>query len=121
VDGYAAAVFDILEAGGTPQSEQEERQRPASSATLDDYVGSYDGRPWFGEDLVFRWKDSLAIVSMPTKQPIEDLVQLKHIEGDRFQTVRSDGQAGHEVIFTRDDSGQVTQLSYHRLDLPRLQ
>ena len=119
VDGYAAAVFDILEAGGTPQSGQEES--PASSAGLDDYVGSYDGRPWFGEDIVFRWKDSLAVVSMPTQQPIEDLVQLKHVEGDRFQTVRSDGQAGHEVIFTRDDSGQVTQLSYHRLNLPRLQ
>ncbi|HET6591548.1 MAG TPA: serine hydrolase, partial [Xanthomonadales bacterium] len=107
VDGYAAAVFDILEAGGTPAAGQE--KLPASSAGLDDYVGSYDGRPWFGEDLVFRWKDALAIVSMPTKQPIEDLIQLKRVEGDRFQTVLSNGQAGYEVVFTRDDSGQVTQ------------
>lgn len=118
VDGYAATVFDILDAGGTPQRDQGENASIASS--LDDFIGSYDARPWHGEDLVVRWKDSLALVSLPTRTPVEDLVQLKHVEGDRFRTVRSDGQAGHEVVFRRDDSGQVTHVAYHRVEWPRL-
>jgi CubicO group peptidase (beta-lactamase class C family) len=118
VDGYAATVFDILEAGGTPQASRAESE--GATVNLDDFVGGYDARPWHGEDLVVRWKDGLAIVGMPTSNPLKDLVRLKHVEGDRFQTVRSDGQAGHEVVFTRDDSGQVTHIAYHRVKWPRL-
>ena len=115
VDGYAATIFNILEARGTPDDERGE-----TTPALGDYVGSYDARPWYGEDIVFRWKDSLALVSMPTLQPIRNLVQLKHIDGDRFQVVRDDGQAGHDVVFRRDENDRVTHLSYHRVAWPRL-
>jgi len=118
VDGYAATVFDILEARGTPPTGQED-SAPAIP-NLDDYIGSYDARPWYGEDMVLRWNNSLAILSMPTRTPIKDLVELKHIDGDRFHTIRSDGQNGHEVVFRRDESGRVTHIAYHRVEWPRL-
>jgi len=118
VDGYAATVFEILEAGGTPQAGQDESE--SALANADDYVGSYDARPWSGEDLVVRWNDSLAMVNMPTRTPIEDLVELEHLGGDRFRTIRSDGQPGHEVVFRRDESGRVTHIAYHQLNWPRL-
>ncbi len=112
VDAYAAAIYNIIEAGGAPTG---------VDVNLDwgDYLGSYDARPWDGEDLVFRWKDSLAVVAMPTMDPAGGLTELKHIGGDRFHVVRSDGEAGHQVEFRRDESGQVTHLVYHGVEYPR--
>jgi CubicO group peptidase (beta-lactamase class C family) len=117
VDGYAVRLFDILEAGGTPADTGTAAATPDFSA----YVGSFDARPWSGEDLVFRWENSLAMVSLPTMDPLKDMVKLKHIDGDRFRTVRSDGEAGHEVRFRRDAEGRVSHLEYHALAWPRLE
>ena len=119
VGGYAAIIFDILEAGGGAEADNSDP--PANATDFDAYVGSYDSRPWDGEDMVFRWKDSLAMVTLPTMDPIENMVPLKHVEGDQFHTVRKDEQAGHEVLFRRDESGQVTHIIYHGNHLPKFQ
>ena len=111
VDGLAAGVFDILEAGGTNVD---------STADFREYLGSYDFRPWDGENLVFRWKDGLAMVTLPTTDPLGDMVQLRHIEGDHFRTIRSDKKDGHDVVFTRDESGKVMHVVYHSIDLPKM-
>jgi CubicO group peptidase (beta-lactamase class C family) len=115
VNGYARMVLDILDAGGAPEAEPEN-----TGPNLADYLGSYDVRPWSGEDLVFRWKDGLAIVSLPTMEPLDDMVRLQHVEGDRFHTIRSDEQVGHEVIFTRDEAGQISHLTYHSNPQPKM-
>jgi hypothetical protein len=118
VFGYAAMIFDILEAGGMPEGDESESS--ATNVELDDFVGSYNLSPWDGEEMVFRWKDGLAMVTLPTMDPVKGIVRLKHIEGDRFHTIRSDEEAGHEVVFSRDESGRITHMIYHSKDLPRL-
>jgi hypothetical protein len=52
--------------------------------------------------------------------PVENLVLLKHIGGDRFRTIRSDDQPGHELVFQRDEQGRVSELSYHAVKLPKM-
>lgn len=116
VNSYASTMLDILEANGTNQNAKE-----GAGPDLSDYVGSYDVRPWSGEDMVFKWKDGLAVISLPTMDPLGDLQQLRHVEGDVFRTVRSDEQPGHEVAFIRDESGQVSHLTYHSNPVPRMQ
>ena len=116
VDGYAAVIYDILEAGGMP--EQEEYRSPEDN--LDDYLGSYNSQPWGGEELVFRWAEGLAVVYLPTMNPISEMVRLKRIEGDRFHTIRSDEQPGHEVVFQRDENGRITAMTSHAMSLPKM-
>jgi hypothetical protein len=53
--------------------------------------------------------------------PLKDMVKLRHVEGDRFRTVRSDDTAGHEVSFRRDSEGRVSHLEYHGVSWPRLE
>ena len=118
VDGYAATIFGILDAGGTVEADDDDSSSP--DLNLGDYLGSYDSRPWDGELMVIRWKEGLAVLSLPTMDPIENMVQLKHIDGDRFHTIRSDDEPGHEVAFRRDESGEVTHVIYHSIDLPKL-
>ncbi|MEE4216349.1 MAG: serine hydrolase [Xanthomonadales bacterium] len=114
VDGYAAAIFDIVDGGGTVDDEPQ-------AENLDDYTGSYDLNPWDGEEMVFRWKDGLAVISVPTMSPMDSLTLLKHVAGDRFHTVRDDdGEPGHEVRFVRGDGGEVTHMRVHSMALPRL-
>lgn len=118
VDGYAIKLLDIVTAGGTPADDGS----TAPAVDFSAYVGSFDARPWSGEDLVFQWKDGLALVSLPSMEPLKDMVKLRHVEGDRFRTVRSDDEAGHEVRFRRDAEGRrVSHLEYHRVSWPRLE
>jgi len=117
VYGYAAKIFDILEAGGTSQKKTDIEND--NGIDLKPYIGSYDIRPWGGEDMVFRWKDGLAMVNLPTMDPIANLVRLKHIEGDRFRTIRNDDQDGHEVNFQRNAAGEITHILYHGIKWPK--
>jgi len=114
VDGYAAEVFDLLDAPGAPSSPDQ------VLPNRDDYLGSYDGRPWFGEELVFAWKDGLAMLNLPAADPSAGIVQLIHLEDDHFATRRDDGTRGHDVRFRRDAGGRVSHLEYFQLALPRL-
>ena len=118
VDGYAAKIFDIMEAGGTPEEMPD--AETDTSIDLEPYLGNYDIRPWGGEDMVFRWKGGLAIVNLPTMDPLGNLVRLRHVEGDRFRTIRSDDQDGHEIRFRRDADGKVTHMLVHRVEWPKM-
>ena len=116
VDGYAGVIFDILEADGSVPEDPAE----AETGNLNDYIGSYDLKPWDGENLVFRWKDGLAFVTLPTMDPVGNMTLLKRIEGDRFHTIRSDEQPGYEVLFQRDENGDVSRMASHAMALPRM-
>ncbi|MEJ2399961.1 MAG: serine hydrolase [Xanthomonadales bacterium] len=113
VDGYALAILDILDAAGPGEDD-------APAIDFEDYIGSYDLSPWDGEDLVFRWNGGLAIVSLPNMNPSDAMTRLRHIEGDRFHTIRDNGENGHEIRFLRDESGRVTHMNVHSMDLPRV-
>jgi len=112
VDGYAVAMLDILDAAA-PGDDTE-------PADFDAYLGSYDLSPWDGEDLVFRWNGGLAVVSLPNMSPADSMTLLRHVEGDRFRTIRDNGDDGHEIRFIRDASGRVTHMNVHSLNLPRI-
>lgn len=113
VDGYAAAILDIVDAGGTVEDEPQ-------APNLDDYVGSYDLSPWDGEEQVVRWGAGLAVMTLPTTSPLDSLTELRFVEGDRFHVVRPDGSDGHEIVFRRGPDGRVTHLLEHSLELPRI-
>jgi len=115
VDGYARTMLAILAADGGPGGDSVDPQ-----PDLAEFVGSYDLHPWSGEQLVFAWKDGLATTFLPTMDPLADMVRLKHIEGDRFRTIRSDEELGYEVLFIRDAAGQVSHIKYHSIDLPKM-
>ncbi|MBT8071832.1 MAG: hypothetical protein HKP21_02925 [Xanthomonadales bacterium] len=87
-----------------------------STDSHDQPIGSYDIRPWGGEDMVFCWKGGLAMVNLPTMNLLSNLVRLKHVDADIFRTIRSDDQVGHEVSFRRNASGEVTHILYHGVE-----
>jgi len=78
---------------------------------LAQYVGTYVN-PWGGEIAVLPWKGSLAMLYLPTENPMRGLAELRHIENDVFRRVRKDGELAEPIAFTVED-GQVTRFTRH--------
>jgi len=122
---YAYGVYDLVaEAIKGAASEKDDAGKPAEEKKegpdLTPYVGTYSGQPWGSETAVVRWKGKLALLSLPTDNPLRGLTRLEHDEGDVFYRVRSDGERGEDVIFHRDASGRVTSYSVHGNHSPRV-
>ena len=77
------------------------------------YVGTYDDFPWSGETHVVPWQGSIAMLSLPTNDPVKSLVRLKHMHGDVFRRIRDDEALGEEVFFEIGPNGRVLRLWQH--------
>jgi CubicO group peptidase (beta-lactamase class C family) len=84
------------------------------------FVGSYDEDPWGGESAVVPWKDGLAILWLPTMNPLDDLTRLEHVAGNTFRRIRDDGEPGETYVFIEAGNGRVTGLRYHNNTYPRM-
>jgi len=87
------------------------------------YTGRYSVAPWGGEMAVIPWQDGLAVLDLPTDDPLDSLWEIRHVEANRFRRVRDDGELGEEIVFETDDAGNVTALVQHsnrwvRIDTP---
>lgn len=77
---------------------------------FDRYVGRYVRGMGASETAVVRWKGGIAMLRLPTDDPRGSLTVLRHVEGDTFRRVRSNGELGGEVIFDTDDQGRVIRM-----------
>jgi CubicO group peptidase (beta-lactamase class C family) len=87
---------------------------------LDRYLGTYDYFPWGGEAAVVRWKGGLALLYLPTDDPVQALTRLEHVEGHTFRRVRDDDQPGETVRFEVDAQGRATALVRYENRYPRI-
>jgi CubicO group peptidase (beta-lactamase class C family) len=101
-------------AGGDPD-------RAARGAVdLARYLGTYDAFPWGGETAVVRWKDGLAMLFLPTGNPVRALTRLEHVEGHTFRRIRDDDQPGEPIRFDVDPDGRATALLRFENRYPRV-
>jgi CubicO group peptidase (beta-lactamase class C family) len=85
-------------------------RRGADRPDVGRYLGTYESFPWGGEIAVVRWKDGLAVLSLPTNDPLGDLARLEHVDGHTFRRVRSNDELGEPVTFETDPAGRVTAI-----------
>jgi CubicO group peptidase (beta-lactamase class C family) len=85
---------------------------PRPDPDLTRYLGRYDRA--FGRELhVLRWEGSLALLPLPTANPLGELTKLRRVSEHTFKRVRQDGGLGEEVVFEVDRAGVVTRLRQH--------
>lgn len=85
-----------------------EHEAKKAPAFLAKYEGTY-AQSFGGEVAVLVWEGELAMVSLPTENPIRGLTKLKHMEGDTFRRIRSDKELGEEITFQVVD-GEVLRI-----------
>ena len=106
--GFAQRAYDIV----APAIRQA-NLGPAAGGTFDPALAGYLGRydEWMsGEYHVLAWGDGLALVRLPTDDPVNALVKLKRVGDHRFRRVRADGDLGDEIRFELDPKGVPVRL-----------
>jgi hypothetical protein len=70
---------------------------------LDEFEGFYQMMPWIREMYVTSWCGRLVVLSLPSDDPAEYLIELKYTGEDTFRRIRDDGKLGESYEFERDD------------------
>jgi CubicO group peptidase (beta-lactamase class C family) len=78
----------------------------AELASIDQFTGVYQ-RPLGGESVVLVWQGKLAVVGLPTDDPLASLTELQHIEGNVFRRIRDNGDLGEAFVFEEDADGRM--------------
>ncbi len=91
----------------------------AQAPDLDRFTGRYDAS-FGGEIAVLRWKGGLAMLGLPTDDPLDSLTRLRHQAGTTFRRVRDDGELGERIVFETDERGRVTRLVRFSNYYPRI-
>lgn len=105
---YASQIRNIFLKG------EKEKKKSAGDLDFDAYTGTYDAQPWESEKKIISWYGNLAILDLPSDNPLEDMTLLQHVSGDTFRRVRRDDSLGDEVVFERDEkTGEVIKMWVH--------
>jgi CubicO group peptidase (beta-lactamase class C family) len=104
---FAKAVFAILD---KRKGYAFKPPLPAAGVNLEEYAGRYNPQPWDSELVILPWAGGLVSLSLPTDDPVGDMMFLKPKGSDVFRRVRKDGSEAEEVRFVRDASGKVTSF-----------
>jgi CubicO group peptidase (beta-lactamase class C family) len=77
------------------------------------YTGYYTADNVWSDAEVFQWNDSLAMLWVPTEDPLNSLTMLTRIEGNVFRQVRNDGSLGKHYIFGTDADGDIVSMRFN--------
>lgn len=118
-----APALAEAEEGGESGGEASAAPPEAPAADLERFTGTYSVQPWGGEVAVLPWKEGLAMLYLPTDDPLESLDELRRVEpegGNVFRRVREDGELGETVVFEADGAGRIVAFVQHSNRYPRV-
>ena len=78
-------------------------------ATLARYAGVYESG-FSGESNIIPWEDGLAMLNLPTSEPMRGLTKLKKVGEHTFRRVRRDEELGEQIVFTMGPDGTPTAM-----------
>jgi CubicO group peptidase (beta-lactamase class C family) len=109
---WAQRLYDIV-APAIRAAVKEPEKAKVPDPGLRRYAGAYSAQPWGGEVAILPWEDGLAMLWLPTMEPLRDLMKLKKIEEHTFRRVRKDDALGEEILFEMGPDGQATRFKHH--------
>jgi len=117
---WAYRLYEIV-APAIRAARKEPEKANAPDPALDPYIGTYEGPPYFsGEVAVVRWEDGLALLPLPTMDPVKAITKLKRVGDHRFRRIRSDETLGEEIVFEMGPDGKATRFTRHNNYYPRM-
>ena len=117
---WAQRLYDIV-GPALRAAIKEPGKGKAPDADVRRYAGTYSRAPWGGEVAVLPWEDGLAMLELPTMEPVKELVKLKKTGEHTFRRIRKDESLGEEIVFEMGSDGRPTRLKHHSNYAPRVQ
>lgn len=115
---WAQRLYEIV-APAVKAAAKEPGKGKALDPEMRRYVGAYSLAPWGGEAAVVPSEDSLALVELPTMDPLKELWKLKRTGEHTFRRVRKDETLAEEVVFEIGPDGRATRFKRHSNYYPR--
>lgn len=85
---------------------------------LDKYLGTY--KAWSGELALIIWEDGLAVMDLPSMNPLKAITKLKKTGEHTFRRIRDAEELGEEIVFEIGPDGRATRLKWHSNFYPRV-
>jgi CubicO group peptidase (beta-lactamase class C family) len=109
---FAQAIYDLV----APAIKEATKPDAPAAKPLDEslapYLGSY-ATGFSGEVAFVRWEDGIALLSLPTANPVAAITKWKNTGPHTFRRIRKDEALGEEIVFTLGPDGKATQLIWH--------
>ena len=83
------------------------------SRELTKYTGYYTAAESWSEAEVLEWDASLAVMWIPTDNPVGSLVRLVRTDGEVFRQVKSNGELGKHYVFKADAAGNTVGMKFN--------
>ena len=109
---WAQRLYEIV-APAVRDAVKEPGKAKATDATLRRYAGSYDVQPWAGEAVVVPWQDGLAMLELPSTDPVKQMDRFKKTGEHRFRRIRKDDSLAEEIVFEIGPDGRATRFTQH--------
>ena len=116
---WALRLYEIV-APSILAARKEPGKGKAADPELSRYIGAYSGAPWGGETAIVTWEGSLALLELPTMDPMKDLEKLKKTAEGVFRVERKDETLGETVVFRTGPDGRATSFERHNVPSPRV-
>ena len=114
---FAQRLYDIVAPAITAVTADEEQPQAHAPAPPDPalaaYVGSYTSTFSRTETAVVAWDDGLAMLGLPTTDPMGSLTKLRKVGEHTFRRVRDDGALGEPVVFEMGPDGKALRFVRH--------
>jgi CubicO group peptidase (beta-lactamase class C family) len=116
---YAQRLREIVAPAVAEAAKEPGKGKPIDPGLLR-YLGAYDQAPWGGETAVVAWGEGLAMLDLPSTQPVKDLDKLKKVGEHTFRRVLKDDSLGEEIVFEMGPDGRPTGYRQHSNFWPRM-
>lgn len=118
--GYAQGLYDIVAPALIAAAKDSSGSAKPADAALTAYTGTYHNQPWGSETAVVVWEDGLAMLGLPTMNPMGSLTRLRKVGEHTFRRVRGDGELMEPYVFTLGTDGRASRYTVHQNHYPRV-
>jgi CubicO group peptidase (beta-lactamase class C family) len=108
---YAQRMYDIVAPAIKAAVKDTGRVKPPDPM-LARYIGTYESS-FGGEIAVVAWEDGLAMLGLPTMDPVRGLQKLRNVHDNTFRRVRKDDALGEPIVFDTAPDGRVTRMIWN--------
>jgi CubicO group peptidase (beta-lactamase class C family) len=110
---YAQRLYDIVGPAIAAAAKEKDKAPTAPDPVLGIYLGSYTSTFGASETAVFFWEDGLAMLSLPTPDPVPGISKLRKVGEHTFRRVRKDGALGEAYVFAIGPDGKAVSYTVH--------
>jgi CubicO group peptidase (beta-lactamase class C family) len=82
-------------------------------AAWTEYTGYYTGAKTWSDAEVLEWEGGLAVMWVPTGDPVGSLAKLRRVDGNVFRQVNGDGSPGKHYVFDTGADGGITRMKFN--------